>query len=105
MKLKTCICCNELFLVCENECPHCEFTTEDFEIQKERSITSSSTKLFSRSALLLGLALTGCGDKTEDTATDTASEPTVEPTSEPAVEPPYGVPDTGDTNEDESEDT
>ena len=105
MTLKTCSNCGEFFYISEVHCPHCECTTEDFEIQKERSITSSSTKLFSRSALLLGIALTGCGDKTEDTATDTASEPTVEPTSEPAVEPPYGVPETGDTNEEESEDT
>ena len=88
MKLTTCIHCDELYLEQDEECPHCKEN-------KEVSIPSSSYKTFTRSALLLGLALTGCGDKTEDTATDTASEPT----SEPAVEPPYGVPDTGDADE------
>ena len=96
MKLIVCIHCNELFLPHEDECPHCE-------MPRKSSISSSSSyKTFTRSALLLGLALTGCGDKTEDTATDTASEPTSEPTSEPAVEPPYGVPDTGDTEDNET---
>ena len=67
---------------------------------------SSSYKSFTRSALLLGLALTGCGDKTEDTAKTLllrpTSEPTSEPTSNPTSEPPYGVPDTGDTEDNET---
>ena len=41
-------------------------------------------------ATLLGVAVMGCGNKEEDTASDT-SEPSEEPTSEPTVEPEYGV--------------
>ena len=96
MKLQTCSTCGEFFYISDINCPHCE-------IPRKGSVSSSSSyKTFTRSALLLGLALTGCGDKTEDTAKDTASEPTAEPTSEPAVEPPYGVPDTGDTEDNET---
>ena len=84
MQLTTCNECGEHYFQSEKDCPHCHKTF-------------SSTKRFSSSALLLGLVLTGCGDKNEDTAADTASEASSEPASEPAVEPPYGVPD--DTGE------
>ena len=96
MKLTTCSECGEFHYTNEINCPHCGF----IQIE-DLSSTSTIKRKFRPTALLLGLALTGCGDNTEDTSTDTASsEPTSEPTDEPAVEPPYGVP-TPDTGEQE----
>ena len=46
-------------------------------------------------ALLLGLALVGCGDKDEDTAVDTA-----DPVPEDVDQPLYGVPESELTDED-----
>ena len=99
MKLVTCSECGEFHYTIETMCPHCGVIQND-----ELSSMSSTKKRFGPTALLLGLALTGCGDKTDDTSTDTASseptaEPTAEPTSEPAVENDYGVPDTGELEE------
>ena len=99
MKLTTCSECGEFHYITEITCPHCGTTQHD-----DTSSVLSNKRRFGPTALLLGLALTGCGDKTEDTSTDTASsEPTSEPTDEPAVEPPYGVPapDTGEPEENE----
>ena len=93
MKLTACSECGEFHYITENSCPHCG------TIQHDDTLSVFSTKRrFGPTALLLGLALTGCGDKTEDTSTDTASS---EPTSEPTAEPPYGVPapDTGEPEE------
>ncbi len=67
--------------------------------------TRKSQRIPSAMALLLGLGLSGCGDKSEDTGTseptgEPASEPAGEPeygVAEPAGEPEYGVSDTGDT--------
>ena len=94
MKLKTCINCGEFYKSIDLFCPHCSTYQDTNQIKSNKKVSSAT--------LLLGLALTGCGDKTEDTSTDTASsEPTTEPTDEPAVEPPYGVPapDTGEPDE------
>ena len=94
MKLTTCSECGEFHYTTETSCPHCGMVHDD------ASSVFSNKRRFGPTALLLGLALTGCGDKTEDTSTDTASsEPTSEPTSEPAVENDYGVPDTGELEE------
>jgi hypothetical protein len=95
MKLITCSECGEFHYTSEQICPHCN----TFHPAKQDSQKSSRKRSFAPNAILLGLALTGCGDKTEDTSTDTASEPTAEPTSEPAIESDYGVPDTGLTEE------
>ena len=95
MKLITCSECGEFHYQSEPYCPHCNA----FHQTKQEDQISSRKRRFAPNAILLGLALTGCGDKTEDTSTDTASEPTSEPTSEPAVENDYGVPDTGLTEE------
>ena len=93
MKLTTCSECGEFHYTNETTCPHCGFIQNG-----DLSSTSTIKRKFGPTTLLLGLALTGCGDKSEDTSTDTASsEPTSEPTSEPAVENDYGVPDTGET--------
>ena len=85
MNLITCKECGEYFYRIEKKCPHCIDT-----------LNSSSKKRFSSNALLLGLALVGCGDKDEDTSSsEPATEPATEPASEPAIENDYGVPDTG----------
>ena len=99
MKLTTCFECGEFHYTTEKTCPHCGATRIDVP-----SSISSTKRRFRPTVLLLGLALTGCGDKSEDTSTDTATseptaEPTSEPTSEPAVENDYGVPDTGEVEE------
>ena len=94
MQLRTCIYCGEFFNSTAQVCPHCGVNKDQYQ--------TKSNKKFTSAAILLGFALTGCGDKSEDTSTDTASsEPTSEPTQEPAVEPPYGVPapDTGEPEE------
>ena len=98
MELITCSECGEFHYKYETICPHCNNVN-----QYNTSLKASSKKRrFASNAILLGLALTGCGDKSEDTSsTEPASEPTSEPTSEPGVEPPYGVPDTGQSNEEE----
>ena len=90
MKLKTCIHCGEFCRTTDLFCPHCGTHKDERQIKSNKRVTPA--------AILLGLALTGCGDKTEDTSTDTASS---EPTSEPTAEPPYGVPapDTGEPEE------
>ena len=97
MKLKTCTNCGEFFYKSDHHCPHCSI-----DIKDDTSSIPSYNR-FTKSALLLGLVLTACGDKPEDTAADTASEPTAEPTSEPTSEPAiendYGVPDTGNSEE------
>ncbi len=94
MKLTTCSECGEFHYTTETSCPHCGV------VQHDDASVFLNKRRFGPTALLLGLALTGCGDKTEDTSTDTASsEPTSEPTSEPAVENDYGVPDTGELEE------
>ena len=96
MKLITCSECGEFHYRYETTCPHCNNAH-----QVNTSLKASSKKRrFAPNAILLGLALTGCGDKVEDTSsTEPASEPSTEastePTSEPAVENDYGVPDTG----------
>ena len=99
MKLTTCSECGEFHYTTETSCPHCGTMQHD-----DTSSVFSNKRRFGPTALLLGFALTGCGDKSEDTSTDTASseptsEPTNEPTSEPAVENDYGVPDTGEVEE------
>ena len=69
----------------DKQCEHCG-TKNTYALHKH----------FASTTLLLGLSLVGCGDKKTDTSTtDTASEASSEPTIEPAIEPPYGVPDTG----------
>ena len=100
MQLKTCIHCGEFSNSIVSICPHCGVHKDQYQIKSNKKFTSA--------AILLGFALTGCGDKSEDTSSDTASseptsEPTNEPTQEPAVEPPYGVPDP-DTGEPEESD-
>ena len=96
MKLVTCVHCGEFHNSIDIYCPHCNHHKDDLQFKSHKKVTSA--------AILLGIALTGCGEKNEDTSTDTASsEPTSEPTDEPAVEPPYGVPaaDTGEPEENE----
>jgi hypothetical protein len=93
--MKICSACGEFHYAVEINCPHCRMLKLD-----NSSSTSSIKRRFGSTTLLLGLALTGCGDKTDDTSTDTASsEPTSEPTSEPSMEVDYGVPDTGEEEE------
>ena len=95
MKLIACSKCGEFHYKTEQRCPHCNTLNQVLQ----DGLISSTRRTFAPNAILLGLALTGCGDKTEDTSADTASEPTTEPTSEPTSEPAiendYGVPDTG----------
>ena len=89
-----------MWLISCNECGEYYFESELHCQLCGIKIRPSSPNRFASSAFLLGLALTGCGDKNEDTATtDTASEASSEPSAEPAVEPPYGVPDTGENEE------
>ena len=97
MKLITCSECGEFHYKYERQCPHCN----SFHKKTQNDQILSRKRRFAPNAILLGLALTGCGDKTEDTSIDTGSEPTSEPTAEPTVEPPYGVPDTGIPEENE----
>ena len=74
MKLLLCSTCQRHIVT--KECPHC--ATEQ-----------SSAKRTSRSlALLLGLGLTGCGDKEDTAQTDTATE---EQVPEPDMAALYGV--------------
>lgn len=76
MKLRACKSCGHHILNIDRHCPHCA----------SRPSTGKRVAL----ATLLGVAVMGCGNKEEDTASDT-SEPSEEPTSEPTVEPEYGV--------------
>ena len=91
MTLTTCKKCGEHHFESELQCKHCGIINRP-----------NSPRRYASNAFLLGLALTGCGNKNEDTATtDTASEASSEPSAEPAVEPPYGVPDTGENEEEQ----
>ena len=72
MSLTVCGNCSEHIYTTDSVCPHCGTSCE-------RSLKFSSRR--SSMAVLLGLALVGCGDKDEDTA-DTA---------EPITQPAYGV--------------
>ena len=73
MKLRACKSCGNHILNIDNNCPHCTFS-------------SGSGKKIAFAALL-GIAVMGCGNKDEDSASDTSEEPT----SEPTFEPEYGV--------------
>ena len=87
MSIVPCNDCGEHIFVHEKTCPHCnsqkisgnsQKTSGDFEERATRRKMTSA-------AILLGLALSGCGDKGDDTAVD----------SDTATQPIYGVPDTG----------
>ena len=82
MSLIVCTTCGEHHYDQENFCPHCN-ASRKIGLQINTKRTSM--------AILLGLALVGCGDKDGDTAGDTAAEPSSEPTAEPVDEPIYGV--------------
>lgn len=94
MSIVPCNHCGEHIFVHERTCPHCDFpkisgnsqkTSGDFEERATRTKMTSA-------AILLGLALSGCGDKGDDTAVD----------SDTATQPAYGVPDTGQMIDQES---
>ncbi len=76
MKLRICGNCNEHFT--GQECPHC---------QESPRTKRSGTSLLSV-ALILGLGLSACGEKDEDSGDDTETEETEEPASEPDVAEP-----------------
>ena len=75
MKLYICSTCHQHFI--GQQCEFCLGSTK----------TRATPKVMGL-ALLLGLGLTACGDKDEDTAEDTAAE---EPAAEPDVAALYGV--------------
>lgn len=81
MNLRICIQCSRHFI--GQDCLHC---------QNEMEKRSGSPLL--GMALLLGLGVSACGSKDDDSGTDTseASEPAEEPAAEPADAPMYGVP-------------
>ena len=68
----------------EKTCEHCN-STQKTSIPKMVGL-----------ALILGLGLSACGEKDEDSGDDTGSEEVEEPAEEPAAEPAneadYGVP-------------
>ena len=74
MSLLVCTNCGEHHYSHEKVCPHCNVV--------RKSGLQIGTRRTSM-AVLLGLALVGCGDtdddKKDDTSTDTAAEPTYEP--------------------------
>ncbi len=76
MKLISCNSCGMHHYQHEEGCPHCS-------ISRKTSMGGRTAM-----ALLLGLSLSACGDKSGDTGTEPASEPTAEPGAEMA----YGVP-------------
>ena len=81
MNLRICIQCSRHFI--GQGCLHCQNETE-----KSRRFPLVGM------ALLLGLGVSACGSKDDDSGADTseASEPAEEPAVEPADAPMYGVP-------------
>ena len=73
MTIRICQRCHQHYI--DNACPHCASTSK---------LNSKQVMM----ALILGLGLTACGEKTEDTAT---SEPAEEPAAEPDMSDLYGV--------------
>ena len=73
MKLYICSSCQQHFV--DKSCPHC-------------SDRPSKSSLNIALAMLLGLGLTGCGEKEEE---DTGDSNTEEPTAEPDAAALYGV--------------
>ena len=82
MKLHICSNCHQHFM--GKSCDHCNISQR------------SSVPKIAGLALVLGLGLSACGDKDEDTADNSDSEETAEPVEEPSAEPAneadYGVP-------------
>lgn len=81
MNLRICTQCSRHFI--GQDCLHCQNETEK----------RSSSPLLGM-ALLLGLGVSACGSKDEDSGADTSetAEPAEEPSVEPADAPMYGVP-------------
>ena len=77
MSLTVCGNCSEHIYTTDSVCPHCD-------APRKRGLQPNTRR--TSMAVLLGLALMGCGDKDEDTAVDTA-----EPVPEDADQPLYGV--------------
>ena len=80
MKLYICSNCHQHYL--DSECPHCVTDA----VPPRKKVPSMAF------AMLLGLGLTACGDKEEDTAVDSAEEPA----AEPDMAALYGVEETGE---------
>ena len=80
MSLLVCTNCGEHHFEAEHTCPHCK---------KPRLKGLQSRTRRTSIAILLGLALAGCGEKESDTA-DTATE-TAEPATETEEQTLYGV--------------
>ena len=85
MSLTVCGNCSEHIYTTDSVCPHCGTSCG-------RGLKFSSRR--SSMAVLLGLALMGCGDKDEDTAVDSA-----EPVPEEAEQALYGVAESEMTDE------
>ena len=86
MTLTVCGDCSEHIYTTDSVCPHCG-------APRKRGLQPNTRR--TSMAVLLGLALMGCGDKDEDTAVDTA-----EPVPEDEVQALYGVADANAPEED-----
>ena len=83
MGLIVCGSCHQHYMSESQQCPHCN--------HKARS-----SKISLGMAFLLGLSLSGCGNKTTDTADTSGSSDTADSLPDDGVDQPlYGVPDSG----------